>query len=389
MGSCANEDAPFMSCGGIKREWSAAADKGQMIGPRIFRIGSFPIEIEGHANRGLDAYLTPSTPALARDLLGRVGERQWDFVKIYNRVPRDVYFALMNEANARGIEVSGHLPFAIGLDEAVAAGQRSVEHATALPIACSNAGRTLRERGPGTKPIEILREAVMSPQDEQCKQLLKAMATRGTWYVPTHVTRRFEANADDPVFLEDERLRYIALPWRIVWWLDARRMQRRVAEAGDPQLLRKFHQRGLALTGEAHRAGVPILAGTDAPDAYAFPGSGLHDELQELVRAGMSPADALRSATLLPAKYAGRERESGSIDAGKLADLVLLSGDPLRDIGNTRKIEMVVMGGRIYERAHLNQMLDFVERKASSVAVFCRTTWRLLRSQEFRNMFDD
>lgn len=388
MGSCANEDAPFMSCAGTKRAWSDAASKGGMIGPRIVSIGSFPIEVAGHANRGIDAYLTPVDPAAARELVSRAGERQWDFIKVYNHLPRATYFALLGEATRKGIEVSGHLPLSITLEEAIQSGQRSVEHATVLPIACSGAARTLR-KGPVPAPIELLREALASPDPERCRTLLALMAQRGTWYTPTHVTRLFEAHADDPRFLADPRLRYIAWPWRVVWHLDAKRMQRRLIEADNPELLRQFHRRALALTGEAHRSGVRILAGTDAPDAYAFPGFGLHDELQALVQAGLSPADALRAATLAPAIYTGQEYRYGSIEAGKSADMVLLRADPLADIGNTRAIEEVIIGGRIHDRRDLDRMLSFVEDKASSISVFCRTLWRLLRSQEFRNMFDD
>jgi imidazolonepropionase-like amidohydrolase len=95
-----------------------------------------------------------------------------------------------------------------------------------------------------------------------------------------------------------------------------------------------------------HKAGVRILAGTDTPNAYVFPGSSLHDELELLVKAGLTPIQALQAATIRPAEYLGMPGRLGSIAPGKLADLVLLGGDPLDDISNTRRVEAVVLNGR-------------------------------------------
>ena len=99
-----------------------------------------------------------------------------------------------------------------------------------------------------------------------------------------------------------------------------------------------------------HKAGVRILAGTDTPNPYVFAGSSLHDELQLLVKAGLPPIDALRAATLGPAEYLGMTASLGSVSTGMMADLVLLSADPLADIGNTRRIEAVVLNGKLYRK---------------------------------------
>jgi imidazolonepropionase-like amidohydrolase len=98
------------------------------------------------------------------------------------------------------------------------------------------------------------------------------------------------------------------------------------------------------------KAGVKILAGTDTPNPYVFPGSSLHDELELLVKAGLTPLQALQAATLRPAEYLGMAGRLGTIAPGKLADLVLLSADPLADIANTRRIEAVVLNGRIHHK---------------------------------------
>ena len=113
-----------------------------------------------------------------------------------------------------------------------------------------------------------------------------------------------------------------------------------------------------------HRAGVEFLAGTDVSNPYCFPGFSLHDELALLVQAGLSPMEALQSATLNPARFLGKEKELGTVEKGKIADLVLLEANPLEDIRNTTKINSVVLNGRLLERKALDQLLTEVEAAA-------------------------
>jgi len=115
-----------------------------------------------------------------------------------------------------------------------------------------------------------------------------------------------------------------------------------------------------------HHAGIPFLAGTDTPPGvYIFPGFSLHEELERFVAAGFSPLEALQTATLNPAKFLGRENELGTIEKGKLADMVLLDANPLDDIRNTQKIAGVVANGRYFSRADLDNMLVEVRRQAA------------------------
>ena len=105
------------------------------------------------------------------------------------------------------------------------------------------------------------------------------------------------------------------------------------------------------------RAGVPMMTGTDAPMPEVYPGFSLQDELARFVEAGYTPREALRAATLAPARFLGQEATSGSIAPGKRADLVLLTADPARDVRNTRRIDAVVLGGRLLRRAELDALL--------------------------------
>ena len=160
----------------------------------------------------------------------------------------------------------------------------------------------------------------------------------------------------------------LAPPWLRDDWDDA--LSRLPAKAAGPWLEVTAERRGsppeegdttyadwgLMLTGRAHDAGVPIGAGTDTPIALAVPGFSLHSELEFLVRAGLSPIEALESATVIPAEYFSLQDEMGSIDVGKRADMVLLGANPLDDIANTKSVSAVISKGRYLNREELDAL---------------------------------
>jgi imidazolonepropionase-like amidohydrolase len=130
---------------------------------------------------------------------------------------------------------------------------------------------------------------------------------------------------------------------------------------------KKFVQMELDMTLAMFRAGVPFMAGTDtAAGVHIFPGFSLHDELGLFVRAGLTPLQALQTATLNPAKFLGRLADMGTVEKGKLADLVLLDANPLDDIGNTRRIQAVVLAGSYFDRPALDRMLEEIEKAAAA-----------------------
>ena len=195
----------------------------------------------------------------------------------------------------------------------------------------------------------------------ECAQVFRTFVKNGTYITPTHVTRKMDAFADNAAYRADARLRYMPVRQQIAWHADANGMV-----ASDPSLAGRksymdFYTKGLELTGAAHRAGVQVMLGTDAGDSFVIPGASVHDELEELVKAKLTPAEALRAATLSGATFLGRANEFGSVQAGRVADLVLLDANPLSDISNTRRIRTVIRGGRVFERAALDSMLASVE----------------------------
>lgn len=330
------------------------------VAPRVFFAG--PLLDGEHAvydgvNNPALGIATPD-PDAARAHVAELAEAGADFIKVYELVTPDVFDALVAEAGARGLPIDGHVPLSM-LARAVGPRVNSLEHLRNLELDCaSGAEALLAERrqvlaahdgGPGAELRARLhalqRSAAVADYDEaRCDEVVAAMA--GTMQVPTLrlnalglVSPFDRADWDDALARLPDAA---AAPWR--------EAAERAATDPAPARDTTFGRWSLFLTGRLHEAGVPVGAGTDTPIAFAIPGYSLHNELDMLVRAGLSPRDALAAATVRPAEFFGLEGEMGTVEAGKVADLVLLSGDPLADIANTRTIEVVVLGGRVVPR---------------------------------------
>jgi imidazolonepropionase-like amidohydrolase len=193
--------------------------------------------------------------------------------------------------------------------------------------------------------------------DARCRALVGRLARNGTAQVPTLVAARGYAYMRELAAGGDPRLRYLDPEIEGFWtpssnpftsrfpeerWLSAQAQYRRLVE----------------LVPLMAAAGVPILAGSDTPNPWVIPGFGLHDELELLVQAGLTPLQALQAATVNPARFLGRTDELGTVGIGKLADLLVLEANPLEDITATRRIRAVVADGRLYRRAELDGLLD-------------------------------
>ena len=377
MLSCPQTGDPFISCPEDKRRWTDEAERGLRVGPRVVSTASFMANGPTMRERlpNAPAFFGTETPEEARAFVRYWAARGVDEVKVYDRVPREAYVALADEARQRGLAVVGHRPHAVSAIEVAEAGQKSVEHARVFLHEAWPGAAALRESAPGDWRED--RARMLAEHDSTAAQeIFAAFAEHGTWYVPTHLTRWADAYADDARVREDPLLRYLhpLMKWQ---WLED--VDATVADDPSPEAretYRAFYRKGLELTGAAHRAGVPILVGTD----YVVAGADVHRELGHLVDAGLSPAEALRAATLGPARYAGREADYGTVEAGKVADLILLDANPLDDIRHTQRIRAVMFGGNLYDRDALDGLQSLVRRRARSWSVGCKLLWRFVKN---------
>lgn len=344
----------------VHHGWRRDVREGMLLGPQMV-IGSNLIDGPDPIWSGSVAV---SDDADARRAVQQAGEKGADFVKVYSLLPRSAFFALADEARKQAIVFAGHVPEAVIAAEVSDAGQRSIEHLSGITVATSTREAEIRAemgrlpRTSDTSPRKSLElQAAQSHSPERAQSLFARFARNKTWQVPTFTVLRSLSWKGDVRQGQDERLRYIA-PDLAESWQRFPRTSRSPQELADQQELFR-HQ--LALVGDMNRAGVGLLAGTDALNPFCFPGFSLHDELELLVQAGLSPMQALQAATRNPAEYLDELDSAGTIATGKRADLVLLSADPLADIRNTRLIDGVVAAGVLLPRDRLDAMLTEVE----------------------------
>jgi imidazolonepropionase-like amidohydrolase len=293
-----------MGGGGDFRElagWRRRIATGDLTGPRLALAGPKLVGPQSPSDSGPWVIRTPAQGIRAVDSLIALGV---DFVKVHENIRRPAFFAIAREARARHMPFVGHVPAGLTPAEVSDSGQRSIEHVEFIPDRCLG--------------LFVPQGSVAAGCDGAAlDSLIARLARNQTWLCPTIGSFRIFAPRQWPAIFAGFR--------------------------GLVPLLR--------------RHGIALLAGTDLGSAGIVPGASLQDELALLVEAGFQPAEVLRAATTNPARFLGLADSLGTVEPGMVADLVLLDGDPLADIHNTRRIAAVVRDGRLLERATLDSLL--------------------------------
>lgn len=340
----------------VLKEWRSRIAAGRLLGPRMYIAGPM---LDGPTPR-FPSSAPVANAADARRVVDDLKARSVDFIKIQSLIPRDGYFAAADEAKKVGLTFVGHVPDAVRASEASNAGQKSIEHFTGIFEGCSTIEDQLLK---GPKSVG---RNVNTFDPARAKTLIALMARNRTWQVPTLVWEHGQWLVDDIDLSHDPLTKYAPAAWKDRTWPMFVRAILQDMDTDPLPVRKKFFQMELDMTLAMFRAGVPFMAGTDtAAGVHVFPGFSLHDELAWFVRAGLTPMQALQTATRNPAEFMGRLAELGTVERGKLADLVLLDANPLDDIANTRRIRAVVLAGRYLDRAALDRLLEGVEKAAA------------------------
>ncbi len=292
-----------------------------------------------------------------------------DLIKAYEMLTPEQMEAVAKEAQAKGLKVTGHVPLSMDAISASNAGMNSMEHLRNLEMSfasnwkellssrrkmledgSSMAGGTLRGNIHTAQRIE----AINNQDEEQTRKVLEVFAKNDTWQIPT--LSIMMASARRHFARDDWKETFNYLPQSVEenW----RNGVATVEEMEVSESSTIYSDWLSSTTKKVNDAGIAIMAGTDCPIFFLTPGYSLHEELVLLVEAGMSPQEAIESATVKPAEYFGLENELGLIRENYIADLVLLGANPYEDISNTRTVESVIKNGKYHDRSALDAMLE-------------------------------
>jgi imidazolonepropionase-like amidohydrolase len=266
-----------------------------------------------------------------------------DFIKVYSMLSEECFMAIANEAKKRNITFAGHIPNRVSIFKAIEAGMSSSEHLYGFLNACSS--------------VDTSNEALISTFSEnRFDSICSILAKSSMWLCPTLTVNRANSYLNDSIFINDNRIAYLS-GYVIDIWNQKMNPYTKSQIDNFANSTRARYLFELSLIGKMNEKGVKFLAGTDFPNPYVFPGFSLHDELSLMVKGGMPANDALRSATINAAIFMNKNNDFGSVEVGKIASLILLNKNPLENIDNIKKIETVIVRGKVYNRKALDLML--------------------------------
>jgi len=349
---------------------AAAIERGERVGPRLVLAGAL---IDGPPGSWPDQMVAAS-PEEWRQRVRESKAAGWGFIKSYSLLSEPTYLAIADKARRQRLPLYGHIPESVRLETAVSAGHRSIEHFGRVTQACATEERALIAANAQAlqtpEPLPALMAVMMghngrtlqSWDGERCAAVVHRLAAAGVAVMPSLMVSDFYLGKDPAP--DDPRMRSVPAAVRAQWGQgDWRRQQ-------IPSELLAQAPKSVALDWRtfkmAHDAGVTLLAGTDAAFAnpFLFHGYTLHDELARYVEAGLTPQQALLTATVNPGRFLARRDLAGRVSIRQRADLVLRDGNPLEDIGAIRRIHAVVANGRLFDRAALDALLRDVEERA-------------------------
>ncbi|MFN5903194.1 MAG: amidohydrolase family protein [Novosphingobium sp.] len=392
MSGCMSEDDNFWACIKDRKAWNQQTQSGTGLAPRYFLQSSYQTNGGNEVPDGFPSFFKANQVENIDELVSFYKDSGADFIKAYSDLSPEAYKALAKAAEKRGLGIAGHQPWRVSLPDIIAAKQQTIEHPRLFLIECFKGHEQFRSLSDPLSiySIEFKARLVDEHDNARCAEMFRKLASSDTFWTPTMTVLQLGAKANDPSFREDQRLRYIPSVISFgMWQGDADNSAKGATTQQGRNVNIEMYALAMKNLAQAHDAGVKLLLGTDTGDSYVFPGFSVHDEMAEYVRAGISPQDVLRIATIDAAKFSRVEDKFGSIQVGKAADMILMSANPYSDIHNTKKIEAVFYSGRYFDRSALDGLLDFAEQQAGSIHLNVRILWDALSSPLVRVQLAD
>ena len=372
-------------------KWNRKLEKHEQVSPRYVLHSSYQINGANSVPDGFPDFFKAQTHEDVYSLLAHYQEEQADFIKVYAEIPAESYRVLAKNCVRYNLYLAGHKPLNVSLQEAILTGQRSFEHGRIFMFDCFPFADSLRNATDKINAYRNLMPSMISDFDQsKAEELMHLMKDHNSHWVPTLQTLKVSAMANDTLFIKSPYLEYIPALRKILFWNpDVSRAATDNNSAARQDIYKKFYESVKAQIAMAHDNGVPIMTGTDVTDSYVFPGFSLHTEMHDLADAGLFNLEVLQAATIVPARYSGKEDDLGSIEEGKLADLVLLENNPLIDITHTQAITGVLHNGIYYDENTLNKLKQMTLELAGSFHMNVKFIYSLLASPLMRKQIAD
>lgn len=369
----ANGVLGIRNMGGVQDQvfaWQKQLKDGSLFGPLAFVSGPIldgphgPVQPASYGVRIADAQE-------GRAEVDTLKARGADFVKVYDGLSRDSYFAIAAESNKVQLPFAGHVPDFVTILEAVNAGQRSIEHG----IEQRGESTVEQEQIDQKRSQDFMTEALKTGNyglipdgiarngnvwlkhfsQDRANTLYRTLAKRGTYLCPTLVTAHWMAYGDELASKPDARQRFID-PKTLTFWQPSMNMLTKYRTPAYTEWVKVRYAKLLQQLPRQQASGVQLLAGTDLTIPFIYPGSSVHDEIRIMASAGLSNLQALQTATTHPVQFFGLQEILGSVAPGKRAEFVLLDGNPLESLDNLDRIQAVITHGRVLRRAELNRL---------------------------------
>ena len=371
--------------------WNDELLNNTRITPRYILQSSYQIDGKSSVPSSSPSFFSLENSNDVTQFLDFYKKEKIDFIKVYQQIKPNSYRKLALEAPKYGMHIAGHKPMFLSLEEAVNLGQKSFEHGRIFMFESFSQADSLKKPESWKKYYSKSKKKILLDYNEKIAvRLMKLMKEKNAYWTPTLQTLKFEAKAHEQQFLDNVNLKYITQVRKKLWWgTDASHNKKRNLSAEEKNVSQDFYNATKKQVKKAREIGVPIMTGTDVTDSYTFAGFSVHDELFDLTQSGLSNLEALQTATIVPAKFARLQSSYGSVEIGKMADLIILDKNPLKNINNTKKIHAVLLNGVLYNSEKINELKIFTESISSSFHLNVKVLKSLMASPLIRVQFAD
>jgi imidazolonepropionase-like amidohydrolase len=327
-------------------ELRSKVQSGEIIGPRFYTSGP---SFNGNS---------VSSAAVGVDMVRKQKEAGYDFLKLHPGLTKETFAAIAQTAKEVNIPFAGHVSWDVGVWRAIDAGYASIDHLDGFVESLVPGIENMTEQQNGPFGMFLAKQA----DTLRIAKLMTELRNHNIWVVPTQslAERWFSPDKDAAAFRAEPEMKYMA-PNTLQSWVNSKNniFNNPNYHAAD---VRQFIQLRRQLINACNKNDVGLLLGSDAPQVFNVPGFSLHHELRYLVNAGLTPYEALRTGTVNVARYFKTTDSLGVIKKGAVADLVLLNGNPLKDINQSKNIEGVMLGNRWLSKAYIEQELKKLEK---------------------------